>query len=63
MMFNTGENKILSSEQIIQQINELEDGYAAALKDGESAVTLKQVWNHIQQLHRELSSRTNANYN
>ena len=48
------ENKTLSKASIIRQINELEDGYVAALKDGESVVTLTQTWRHIQQLYNDL---------
>jgi transcriptional regulator of NAD metabolism len=53
-MHYPGENEIVSREEIMNQIHELEDGYASALKDGESAHTLKQVYHHIQQLYREL---------
>ena len=61
-MLDTSENKMLSSEQLIHQINELEDSYVAALNDGETAGTLNQVWHHIKQLHRELTRRRTTNH-
>ena len=51
------ENKTVSSEEIINQIHDLEDGYAAALKDGENAATLTQIWRNIQALYAELNDR------
>lgn len=40
--------------EIIAQISFLEDGYAEALKDGESTGTLNQIWRNIQLLHLQL---------
>jgi hypothetical protein len=48
------EHENITKKEIIDHINELEDGYAAALKDGESLHTLHQIWRHIQQLNHEL---------
>ena len=49
-----------STDELIQEIENLEDSYAEALKDDIDVASLSGLWSHIKTLKKELHLRMNS---
>ena len=47
----------MNTAELLDQIDQMEDGYAAALANGEDARTLTDLWESIRELRQEYQRR------